>query len=273
MSPVLAAALEFGRNGWPVYPIVAGGRASHRSKKDNGQRWGCTKDPIAIRNDFTKWPEAGVGIVTGSWSDLAVVDIDRKNGRDGFAWLEAQGNKLPATLSASTPHDGRHDYFLLNGAKVRSCDLAPGVELKAENRSITAPPTSGYKWLNHGPIAQLPQWIIDLANRPAPSTAMSSTVRPIRNGNGSTAYGVAALESEIAALCCAPPGHRNAALNYCAFRLFQLVPHELDGDEVERRLYQAVAINGARDCKAKIKSTIESGKAAGLTTPRFPRPR
>ena len=86
-------------------------------------------------------------------------------------------------------------------------------------------------------------------------------------------YGLRALQEEIETLCRAEPGHRNSALNYCAFRLFQLVPHELDGEEVERELLQAVIINGARDSRAKIQDTIERAKRDGLANPRMRRPR
>jgi Bifunctional DNA primase/polymerase, N-terminal len=272
MSAVLDAALDYAAAGRPVFPIVAGGRASLRSKKDNGERWGCTKDPVAIRNAFTRWPNAGVAIVTGSWSDLGVIDIDRKNGKDGFAWPKI--GRLPTTLSASTPHGGRHDYFLLGGIKVRSCDLAPGVELKAENRSITAPPTRGYRWLNNGPIAALPAWLIDLTRekpRAISERAVAAIRQPQYTGTYSRGYGQAALDSEIATLANTSVGGRNHAANRAGFCLGQLVGGgELDAAEVERRLIEACTANGlvADDGLPSVRATIASGMRAGLKHPR-----
>jgi putative DNA primase/helicase len=276
----LEAALEYAANGWPVYPIAVAGRASLRSKKDNGRRWGCTKDPVAVRADFARWPSAGVAIVTGSSSDLAVIDIDRKNGKDGFAWPEIA--RLPATLSATTPHGGRHDYFQLGGIEVRSCDLASGVELKAERRSITAPPTRGYQWLNRGPIAALPAWLVELTRetRSISERAVAAIRRPEnieawhrshRSRGHGRGYGEAALDSEIASLANTSAGARNAALNRAAFCLFQLVAGgELGGDEVRRRLIEACRVNGltAADGLPHVMSTIESGMRAGLQQPR-----
>jgi Bifunctional DNA primase/polymerase, N-terminal len=268
----LEAALEYAANGWPVYPIAVAGRASLRSKKDNGRRWGCTKDPVAVRADFARWPSAGVAIVTGSSSDLAVIDIDRKNGKDGFAWPEIA--KLPATLSATTPHGGRHDYFLLGGVNVRSCDLASGVELKAENASITATPTRGYRWLNRGPITVLPAWLIDLTRERR--TISERAVAAIRRPEDIEAYyrshyGEAALDSEMGSLANTSAGGRNAALNRASFCMYQLVAGgELGGDEVRRRLIEACRVNGliADDGFPNVMTTIESGMRAGLQQPR-----
>jgi len=123
------------------------------------------------------------------------------------------------------------------------------------------------------PIADMPAWLVELTIKRSPTISERASVQQLPGDGSSTSYGLRALHEEIETLCRAEPGHRNSPLNYCAFRLFQLVPHELDGDEVERQLLQAVIINGARDTRAKIKDTIERAKRDGLANPRIRRPR
>ncbi len=50
-----------------------------------------TTDPTQIRRWSRKWPGFVSGIVTGRDSGIAVLNLDRKNGKDGFAELHRMG--------------------------------------------------------------------------------------------------------------------------------------------------------------------------------------
>jgi hypothetical protein len=55
-----------------------------------------------------RWNIEGFGIITGRQTGVVGIDIDVKNGLDGFAWLKAKGIKVPGGLRIKTPHGGLH---------------------------------------------------------------------------------------------------------------------------------------------------------------------
>ena len=69
--------------GWKVFPTVA------------NEKRPCIKNPFAhatnVRSEiidmFSKFPDAGLGIPTGPINGVTVVDIDIKNGVDGWSNL------------------------------------------------------------------------------------------------------------------------------------------------------------------------------------------
>lgn len=119
---------------------------------------------------FTRWPLAGVALVCGAISRLAVLDVDPRNGPGGAALA----HRLPKTVTVRSGGDGHHHYFALHpGALVKKVSaLLPGVDLQAEGACITAPPSrhrSGQRYrfepglgLGEVPLAGLPAVILDL---------------------------------------------------------------------------------------------------------------
>jgi len=118
---------------------------------------------------WRRWPDANLGIVTGSVSRLGVLDIDPRNGGDrSLDGLEARWGPLPATLEDRTGGGGRHLWFAI-ADRLPMAILAPGVELKGEGGLVVAPPSlhaSGarYEWVPgcspaDRPPAPLPPWL------------------------------------------------------------------------------------------------------------------
>ena len=66
------------------------------------------------------WYQEGgnVGVLTGSKSGIAVIDIDNHNGIDGLGnlknFLETYDIELPKTMVVKTPSNGYHYYFKLD---------------------------------------------------------------------------------------------------------------------------------------------------------------
>ena len=85
--------------GWPEPPQGAGGLKF------------ATTDAAAISAWWRVWPAALIGIRTGSISGLYVLDVDRKNEKDGFATINANNWTIPNTVAAHTPSGGGHYYF------------------------------------------------------------------------------------------------------------------------------------------------------------------
>jgi putative DNA primase/helicase len=70
-------------------------------------------DGGAISAWWMVWPDALIGIRTGSISGLYVLDVDRKNNKDGFATINANNWIIPQTVATQTPSGGAHYYFFI----------------------------------------------------------------------------------------------------------------------------------------------------------------
>jgi hypothetical protein len=122
-----------------------------------------------VRAWFQRAPDAGVAIVCGRVSALAVLDFDPRHG-DGSR-LE---RLLPLTAVVESGGGGRHYYFRLRPAEsVETVHaLLPGVDLLGEHALVTAPPSvhpSGQRYrfargcsLDDVDLAQLPPVVRDL---------------------------------------------------------------------------------------------------------------
>jgi hypothetical protein len=166
------AAVAYKDRGWAVVPVARSGKRPLVRWQEFQER-APTGDEI--RDWYARWPDAGVGIVTGEVSGLAVLDIDpRHGGQDSLEELERAHGALPHTIEAVTGGGGRHVYFAYPGGELRNrTGLAPGIDLRAEGGLVVAPPSlhaSGrrYQWEgSHHPdetaLAPVPEWLLRFA--------------------------------------------------------------------------------------------------------------
>lgn len=173
---MLETALAYAGRGWRILPLhtaVIGACSCGRdcgkdsSKHPRVKAWqkSATTDSGQITRWFHKWPDANIGVATGS--GLVAIDVDSP---EAFAQLEALARvhgPLPATLVAQTAN-GVHVYFAgdLAGSKWVGKLLFRGA-----GGYVVAPNSfhaSGkrYQWIRSGPpgaeLAPLPQCLIDL---------------------------------------------------------------------------------------------------------------
>ena len=104
----IESALAYAAMGWQVFPAPPDSKKSYKSEQRSGAKWGMTGDPVEIRADFTRWPNARIGIPTGSVNGIVVIDVDTVEGHgvDGFAArreLEAKHGQLPETRRVLSP--------------------------------------------------------------------------------------------------------------------------------------------------------------------------
>lgn len=141
---------------------------------------GCldaSADPKRVREWWTRWPEANVGVATGQ--GLVVIDIDpRSGGDDGLVDLRRTLGEIPHTVECLTGGGGRHLYLRVDADVRNSASvLAPGVDVRGEGGYVVAPPSSHesggvYAWeLSSRPdendVAQAPPaWLAALTTRP-----------------------------------------------------------------------------------------------------------
>lgn len=217
----LDAALDYLARGWSVVPV----RAREKRPLVAWQPYQQTRPtPAEVRDWFTRWPDANVGIVTGVLSGLVVLDVDPAHGGEqSLARLEREHGPLPVTVEAISGGGGRHLYFAHPGGEVRNrAGLAPGIDLRGDGGLIVAPPSrhpSGrrYTWrAGHAPgecgLAPLPRWLLP--------GAAARTGHPLAYWRELVARGV-------------PEGRRNSTLASLAGHLLW---HGVDPDVVAELL-------------------------------------
>jgi hypothetical protein len=149
MTDSAAAAEAYAPIGAYVFPVDG---------KTPLVKWGAesTTDIVKIREWWTRWPDAGVGIDTGK-SRLIVIDLDVKNGENGPGnWKQhARGHQLPVTFHVHTPSGGWHTWYRDPDGKYRSSAgvIAPGVDVRGVGGFVVAPGSRGYTWHAEQPLS------------------------------------------------------------------------------------------------------------------------
>jgi len=144
MGDCLSAAIKYATEfNWAVFPV------SPKNKKPLTPH-GCKdakKNVGAIKAWWKKWPDANIGIATGSASNLVVIDedCDEDKGLDGFQsvteWERIHG-KLPVTYMCLTGRGGYHLYFRYDGTDIKNrAGLLEGVDVRGEGGYVIAPPS------------------------------------------------------------------------------------------------------------------------------------
>lgn len=282
----LEAALRYARRGWPVFPChqPVHGHCSCRhadcaspAKHPRTQHGlhEATTDPVRITGWWQRWPDANVGVCTGSESGLVVIDVDRRPGGLGtLTQLERMHGQIPSTAMVMTG-TGRHYWFAHPGGTVRNSAgrLGPGIDVRADGGYVIAPPSSHisgrrYRWAAPEGLAPLPEWVVALSRTPAPGPVPPPS--PPAVGLRAGAWAHAALNAEIRRVRTSLPGGRNHALNRAAFGLGQLVAGGyLQCDDVRAALHAAGASCGL--LPKEVRATVASGLQAGFRQPRHPR--
>lgn len=191
-QPMVEYALSYAKKGWPVFPLTtvnekgvcscyrgekcenAGKHPQwHEKKLRNGFK-NATTNENQILEWWQMWPNANIGIVTGSKSGLVVLDIDIKHGGHvSLDGLIADHGPLPDTVEAETGSGGRHFLFKHPGWFVKNSEgeIAPGVDIRGDGGYIVAAPSlhkSGkrYEWeISSDPEdihpSEIPEWLAD----------------------------------------------------------------------------------------------------------------
>ena len=122
-------------------------------------------------DENTKGPQDACGVQTGHFNGIFVLDLDRKDDKDGVARLVelAAGRNIPDTLSVLTPSGGVHLYFRLPSdlyvPNSRS-ELAVGIDVRGQGGYVVAPGSphrnGGVYQEVPGPLADAPAWLLEL---------------------------------------------------------------------------------------------------------------
>ncbi|GHC61457.1 bifunctional DNA primase/polymerase [Limoniibacter endophyticus] len=278
----LNLALSYAAQGWPVFPCRSHEEidpdtgeilAPKTPKTSNGFK-GATKMERIIRKWWEeRYPDAAIGLPTGSATGFFVLDVDNKpGGANGFEWLDemvAEHGPLPKTARVVSPNGGEHIYFkYVPGTRNRGA-LGAGVDIRSEGGYVLAAGSvmgggREYKWLDDTrEIADAPAWLLDLLLAKSAPERTTYDLKPVTNN----AYVDAAVNKELADLASTPMGGRNNALNDAAFALGTFVGAGALSESEARALLQDVARGWGRDW-VRCAKTIENGLKAGMAQPR-----
>lgn len=272
---LLDAALAYVARGWCVVALHTpepGGCSCGKSGCDSigkHPRWdaqllpnglkNATTDPGIIRVWWALWPDANIGVATGTRSGLWALDKDIDTGGDlSLEQILAQHGPLPETPEQLTGSGGSHYLFAHPGGKVGNrVRFAPGLDTRGDGGYIVAAPSrnanGAYAWVvspDDAPLAPAPAWLLALV-APAPKAAPAPPPPPINlNGNGHAALPPRTLHYVLHG---APQGSRNAEL-YAAAQQFYAAGYTQA--EADQRLRPRALSDGLPD--SEIDKTIAS---------------
>ncbi|WP_428491743.1 bifunctional DNA primase/polymerase [Rhodopila sp.] len=256
MTILLDFALAYAKRGMRVFPVKG------KWPLIKGGCLAATTNQQKIKEWWSIWENANIGIATGTVSGVWVLDVDGAEGMASLRSLQEKYGPLPNTVEVITGGGGKHLYFRCTASMGNRVKFQSGLDTRADGGFIIAPPSTHpngrlYIW---GPncanaIADAPQWLIDLVLRPA--------CRVELNPGGPV-----------------PEGSRNDTIARMAGRLLR---QDMDGDFV---LDLLLAFNESRCVpplpNAEVKRTVESiariemarraKDARPLQTPAEPRP-
>lgn len=158
LSPMGAAALNYGSDGWAVLPLAGKTPISGHGFRD------ATTDARQIVEWWSNWPDSNIGVAIPE--GVTVVDVD---GLLADTWLKAKDFDLPATLTVRTGR-GRHHYYCGTIAKNQTKLEGQPLDLRAGGRGFMVVPPSlhadggVYKvasgsFSDLGSLAPIPEWI------------------------------------------------------------------------------------------------------------------
>lgn len=276
----LDLALSYASRSWPVFPCRPAddfdpetGEALPEKAPliSNGFR-GATLNERVIGELWKRNPNAVVGVPTGERIGAWVLDLDLKTNADGRKWLadmEAANEPLPPTMRVSTANGGEHIFFnYVPGVRNRG-KLGAGVDVRGEGGFVIAAGSvmsddRSYTLTSDEPIADAPQWLLDLVL--PPPVAHTPSDWHYTPGNDDR-YVNRAVQAELDELAGTPAGNRGYQLNASAFALGTLVGSgALSRQEAECGLWDAAVAcgvarkDGERETRAKIKRGLDAGE-------------
>ena len=167
MSDMLEWAVDYIRMGWSVIPINPEGNPKGKKPLVSWMQFqGVAATEEEAAEWWSRWPDANIGIVTGSVSNLVVLDLD---GKGALKLLrEHLGGDIPVTASTKTGK-GFHLYYgysdsdIASRARILTGDSC-AMDVRGEGGYVVAPPSvhesglvytwyKGYEHISSLPLA------------------------------------------------------------------------------------------------------------------------
>jgi hypothetical protein len=141
-ADLATASMMYARHDVPVFPCAPGGKQPLTAHGFHD----ATTDVAAVHEWWRRWPDANLGIPTGTPSGVDVLDVDVHTTGSGFAAFErARGAGFADRWAwlVRTPSDGVHAYFLRRTAEEQRSWQVPTqhVDFRGDGGYIVAPPS------------------------------------------------------------------------------------------------------------------------------------
>ena len=261
-------ALSITCQGYPVIPLQPSNKRPYANEdvarlaglptpdEGKGGVYLATTNETAIHAWWNAWPDAMIGIPTGSRTGIAALDIDVKNGKDGWATIQSNELTIPAGAPFQITKSGGAHYLM---------SLPPSVTFPSDVNVIG----EGLDRLGDGkyfvwygvdlsaPRPGAPDWFTSDVAAKSEVNRFGALIVP------SSARITETVEYWTVNVRDAGPGERNNVLNNAAFAFGQIatVCPERECDLVAS-LEAAAARCGldAREADRTIKSGMRGGK-------------
>ncbi len=141
-ADLASASMMLATRDIPVFPCTPGGKQPLTTHGFHE----ASADLATVRNWWQRWPDANIGIPTGTPSGVDVVDIDVHAGGNGFTAFErarSAGHADGWAWLVRTPSGGVHAYYLRGLVEEQRSWQVPGqhVDFRGDGGYIIAPPS------------------------------------------------------------------------------------------------------------------------------------
>ena len=105
-------------------------------------KWKDDSNYIYSNNLANNLNHLGFGLITGEASNIMVVDLDNKNGKEGSKEFQNLLDELElqvSTLKVKTPNNGYHLYFKYREGLKNTSDILDGIDIRTQGGYIIAP--------------------------------------------------------------------------------------------------------------------------------------
>lgn len=256
---IAAAAVDYARHGWPVFPLRGKFPAVTRAKGGHGHLDASTDPNVVARMWSGAYQYCNIGCRVPPC--LFVLDVDpRHGGLESLQQLQDSYGRLPDTLTTLSGRGdgGHHLYYIRSAGDLSAKRLGDGIDVKTHRGYVLLPPSvhpatrRQYRWVNEDiPPAVPPAWLVALLRPPPVPVA----VRPTTNGDAAGRFSLLCLVERVNA---APEGRRNVTL-YGACR-DAMIDGNLDGFEPD--LLAAAVARGLSE--SEVSATVASARRGGI---------
>jgi hypothetical protein len=174
--------------GWNIIPLSPCQKtpATSHGVKDT------TTDESKIREWWSLWPDANIGLACGENSGVYVIDIDVSETKNGFDSLK-EFPQLPETIRQDTPSGGAHLFYAASDPPRNRNSFRSGIDIRGDGYYVVLPPSihpnrGEYKWRKGNEpwttkIAEYPEWMRPLTISQFPTSANIVTNVVLRERN------------------------------------------------------------------------------------------
>lgn len=129
--------------GWRIFPVEIYLKDGKVLKKPLITDWinKATNDYDKAIELFKPFSNCQIGVATGKGSGITVVDVDVKNGKNGFHTLDAMGIEIPPTIIQTSPSGGKHLFFKYTDELRNSVSTIESVDVRNDGGFIVIEPS------------------------------------------------------------------------------------------------------------------------------------